>query len=232
MLPGLTKSQIASLRRRRLTRASLQRLYKLDKTHPLFLGFPPAALAELQYCPQASLPLATAQKLGEKLRTELRWLKKNLHVVGSVRRGNKAVVKDLDILVVAPEGASDELAKAQIKAGGTLKILASYANGARRRSIIVAYGRKKYRVDLFLAHERELPYALYHHTGSRRYNIRLRNHAKSRGWKLNQYGLFERTPPDFRGKPPRVKGSHRIKTEADLARFLGVTPRPPSAREH
>lgn len=228
MLPGLTKTQVAYLRRRGFTRDSLQRLYGRDRKHPTFSSFPPVAMAELHYRPEASFALATAQRLGEKLRDNLHWAKKKLVVVGSVRRGNKPVVKDLDILVVVsrPDKEVDELAKARIKASGTLKILASYARGKRRRSIIVSYGRKKYRVDLFLAYEDELPYALYHHTGSRQYNIRLRNHAISRGWKLNQYGLFNRED----GK--KVKGTQRIKTEEDLARFLRVTPRPPSAREH
>ena len=88
------------------------------------------------------------------------------------------------------------------------------------------YGRTNYCVDLFLAYDDEMPYALLHHTGSHRYNIRIRAHAKNRGWRLNQYGLF------IAETARRVRGSRQLTTEGDLARFLGVTPRPPHLRNY
>lgn len=145
--------------------------------------------------------------------------------------------KDLDMLIVLPDSCRPnssgpspgrDLSTLAVKAGQrhSVSIRHSYAAGPRRRSCIVAHGGKNYRLDVFLAYDAELPYALLHHTGSHHYNIRVRAHAKRAGWKLNQYGVFEAAAPHR-----RAPGSARIKTEADLARFLGVSVRPPSARE-
>ena len=236
LLPGLSAIQEAALKRRGLTtRARLAaHLKKHGEDDPIVRGLPAAARAELVYSPVARIPFKTAVRLGEKLRDSLRITggpylgKKRIWVVGSVRRG-KADTKDLDMLVVLADkhrgSGRNHLAMIALRPGTTgLTIRHSYASGARRRSFIVGYGGKNYRVDMFLAYDSELPYALYHHTGSSRYNIRIRAHAKTHGWKLNQYGLYDAAS----GK--RVHGSARIKTEKDLAEFLGVTPRAPEDR--
>jgi DNA polymerase/3'-5' exonuclease PolX len=80
-------------------------------------------------------------------------------------------------------------------------------------------------LDLFLATPAELPFALFHLTSPRAYVIRIRAFAKKvRGWKLTQYGLF------YADSGRRVRGSSRIRTQEQLAAFLGVTWRPPAAR--
>lgn len=81
------------------------------------------------------------------------------------------------------------------------------------------------RVDLFVAIGEALPFALYHHTGSKNYNIRTRALAKRKGWLLNQYGLFDRKT----GK--RLPGTSDFRTEKDITDFLGVTYRGPTDRE-
>jgi DNA polymerase/3'-5' exonuclease PolX len=48
--------------------------------------------------------------------------------------------------------------------------------------------------------------------------------ALRRGWRLNQYGLF------IAGTDRHVPGSRKIRTEKELANFIGVTYRPPSRR--
>ena len=80
-------------------------------------------------------------------------------------------------------------------------------------------------VDLFLVEEKDLPYALFHYTGSSIYNIRTRAHAKAHGMLLNQYGVF-----DVNTKR-RARGSSSIKSEKDLADFLGVSYRSPTDRK-
>ena len=79
------------------------------------------------------------------------------------------------------------------------------------------------KVDFFVCTPKEKPFMLFHYTGSRAYNIRTRALAKRKKWKLNQYGLYH-----FSNR--RVKGSGQIKTENDLAKFLGVSYRPPENR--
>jgi DNA polymerase (family 10) len=150
--------------------------------------------------------------------------------VGSVRRGEPES-GDLDFLVVAPRPPPEFLAGASLappRRGESLELAEAYAGGPRRRGLIVR-GRwggraRAYRVDLFLAKPAERPFALFHFTGPAGYNVRVRAHAKRRGLRLNQYGLFEGATAR------RARGAGALRSEAALARRLGLTPRPPGAR--
>lgn len=237
-LPGLTKKQKTVLLAAGVDTPAKLRSRMLGGRLPAALpALNPATRAFLEHKPKRRATLAQVDALAARLRENLkvrgkgRLAASRVVLVGSGRR-RRPTVKDIDVLIVAPDSwrGVDVLERVDLKHGTrSVRILASYAAGPRRRSLIVATGRPRtaYRVDLFLAWESEKPFALFHHTGSWRYNVRVRAHAKNRGWKLNQYGLF------VRGGPPdqRVPGSGKIKTEGDLARFLGVTPRPPHLRE-
>lgn len=152
--------------------------------------------------------------------------------VGSIRR-RRPTHKDLDFLVVVPSTATAEHAAVRLLSvpGPKAAVVDTYLRGPRRRSVILAYRAPKtkkakhYRVDLFFTTTEELPYALFHYTGSKGYNIRTRAFAKKKGWRLNQYGLYDVAT----GR--RVRGSTAIRTEEDLARFLGVSYREPTNRE-
>jgi DNA polymerase (family 10) len=65
----------------------------------------------------------------------------------------------------------------------------------------------------------EFPYALHHFTGSKEHNTQLRQRAKDRGFKLNEYGLFD--------------GETRIPCQDETALFkaLGLPFIPPELRE-
>lgn len=222
------------------TRAKLAaRLKKYGEADEVIASLPAPARADLMYSPVTDIGLATAKRLGEKLRYALRISggpyigPKRVWIVGSARR-EKEGTKDLDMLVVLPNrakrSAHPHLAMLGLKNNASargIRLVHSYASGPRRRSFMVKSGGKHYKVDFFLAYDSELPYALFHHTGSSKYNIRVRAHAKSQGWKLNQYGLYIATGPSA-GQP--VRGSRSIKTEADLAKFLGVSVRAPKNR--
>lgn len=236
MLPGLSQQQARALRRRGLaTRADVARYARArGMDDPVIAGLPLPALADIVYDPVPRIPYAAAARLGELVRRHTKISggpyigPQRIWVVGSTRRRGGAApgaTKDLDVLVVLPpehRDRGDRLARLRMRS--PLALRHSYASGPRRRSCVVGHGGQNYRVDVFMAYDDELPYALYHHTGSRQYNIRLRARAKSRGWRLNQYGLFDA------GTDARVPGSARIRTEDELARFIGATPRPPAAR--
>lgn len=89
--------------------------------------------------------------------------------------------------------------------------------------------RVQVKLDVFWASPAERPYALFHYTGPRSYNIRTRAYAQRKGLLLNQYGLWQRGGG---GQPPlrRARGSTRVRTERDVAELLGVTWRPPHLR--
>jgi DNA polymerase (family 10) len=221
---------------------------------------PAEARASLRHHVSRQTPLAEARGLGAELRRRLvfetpstgRRRKYPVRVVGSVRRGAPRA-KDLDLLVIVPEGTPTAglLATASLAApgGGAAAAAAAaafgetYASGPRRRSLIVRRrapgggGERRYAVDLFLATEKEKPYALFHYTGGREYNIRVRAHAKRQGYTLNQYGLYRARAGEkgrggaARGRARRrARGTKGIRTERDLMRFLGVTYRPPTGR--
>jgi DNA polymerase/3'-5' exonuclease PolX len=205
---------------------------------------PRESQASVLFSPVRSVPLADAQAVAAEVRRRLVFAggdsrPRRLEVVpvGSVRR-RAPRVKDLDFLVVLPaafEGHLDRaLASAAFRApraGDRLELADTYSQGARRRSLILherARGRaraRNFRVDLFLATAEERPYALFHFTGSFKYNIRTRAYAKRKGWLLNQYGLFQAATSQ------RVRGTAAIRTERDLAKFLGVSFRAPTDRE-
>jgi DNA polymerase/3'-5' exonuclease PolX len=235
MLPGVSEAQAASLRRRGITLQTLRRRFARNgESDPVIAELPIAARAELAFRPVKTVPLERAERLAERLKKHLTWGTRRIHLVGSARRG-KPILKDIDLLLVLPDSYPRDDAALAAKMQGRIAIRPAgrrsvqvrrvYASGPRRCSAIVGSGGTNYRVDFFLAFEDELPYALFHHTGSSRYNIRIRAHAKDKGWKLNQYGLY------YRASGQRVRGSSRIRSEQDLAEFLGVTYRLPSQRE-
>ena len=50
-----------------------------------------------------------------------------------------------------------------------------------------------FKINFFLCNGREWGPQLMHNTGSKKYNIRKRYLVKKKGWKLNQYGLYDDT---------------------------------------
>lgn len=190
------------------------------------------------YPPVRSVPLSVAESIVAQLRRRLVFPVAGCEVipVGSVRR-KAPRVKDMDILVVVPPGSEAPvdrvLASVALRPAGPsrsegqLEIMDSYVSGKRRRSLVLwASGRRGryYHVDLFAFAQAEKPFALFHYTGSKAYNIRTRALAKRKGWRLNQYGVFDAAS----GR--RARGSSAIHSEAELARFLGVSYRSPTNR--
>jgi len=161
-------------------------------------------------------------------------------IVGSLRR-KAPRVKDLDILIVVPDGTrlegllpGAELAEPAAAARGGPVIVETRAGGPRRRSAIVAWGRgedrRAYAVDFFVATQSELPYALLAHSGPREYVVALRAHAKRQGLRLNQYGLYKAaTGASLAGPRPSGEG-FRPRTEREVVTRLGATYRPPAQR--
>lgn len=214
---------------------------RADLRRPAILArLPRESQAEVVFRPVRSVPLAIAQAVAAEVKRRLvfnlggRPRRFEVIPVGSVRR-QAPRVKDIDFLIVISDAAASEhaLAAAALRparAADRVSFADTYAAGPRRRSFILraARGRGRaqhYRSDFFVTTGAEKPYALYHYTGSKDYNIRTRAHAKRRGWLLNQYGLFDAATGS------RVRGTAAIHTERGLARFLGVTYYPPSARD-
>jgi DNA polymerase (family X) len=131
-------------------------------------------------------------------------------VAGSYRR-RRDTVGDLDILVAARDGAAagERLTKYE-------NVASVLVHGPTRTAVSLRSGMQ---VDLRVAPEESYGAALMYFTGSKAHNIALRSLANERGWKLNEYGLFEGTR--------RVAGA----TEEEIYKKLNLAFVPPELRE-
>jgi DNA polymerase (family X) len=123
-------------------------------------------------------PLAYGIK--EKLQTVAKG--SSIEVCGSIRR-RKEIVRDIDILV----------------GGGDSQNITSFFTSLPEVEEIIVSGETKtscrlksgIEADLRIVSIEEFPYALMYFTGSKEHNVRLRGIAKKKGFKLNEYGLFD-----------------------------------------
>lgn len=192
--------------------------------------------ANVLFTPIKKVPLSTAMSLAAEMKRRIRFKIKKLYKfevipVGSIRR-KQAVVKDIDFLVVVPKKyinqALSSIVLMPFAKGDSLSIIHTYVTGLRRRSLILQQNiktqSKNFMTDLFITTKKEKPYALYHYTGPASYNIRTRAHVKRKGWRLNQYGLFNIKTNK------RIQKSN-IRTEKELSKLINVTYRLPQYRE-
>lgn len=150
----------------------------------------------------------------KKLKTHI----KRIIPVGSIRRKEK-INKDIDLLLVVNSIKNTNLSNIN----KNLELIEGHTKNARHQKYRYKYCNKKYIIDVFICLKKELPYMLFHYTGNKKYNIRTRFYAKTKGWLLNQYGLWDR-------KTNKKLYSSKIKTERDLINILGISYKKPSDR--
>lgn len=131
--------------------------------------------------------------------------------VGSVRRGSETS-GDLDILA---SGADPSLAEAFTRFPHVERIL---ANGGSKASVLIRGG---YQADLRIVSADQRGAAMQYFTGSKAHNIALRDRALERGWKLNEYGLFDEGERSIAGA-----------SEQDIYQALGLAFIVPELREN
>ena len=136
---------------------------------------------------------------------------KDITLAGSFRR-RKETVGDLDILVTARK---DSPVMERFIAYDEVTEVVS--RGKTRSTVILRSGLH---VDLRLVPQASYGAALCYFTGSKAHNIALRKIGVSKGFKLNEYGLF--------------KGEKRIggKTEQEVYEKLGLSYVEPELREN
>ena len=101
--------------------------------------------------------------------------------VGSVRRGQETS-GDLDILAA---GAEASLTNAFVQYPGVERVL---GHGGGKASVLMRGG---FQADLRIVKADQRGAAMQYFTGSKAHNIVMRDRALARGWKLNEYGLFD-----------------------------------------
>lgn len=157
--------------------------------------------------------LSRATEMGDAL---VAYLKEHapsadITTVGSVRRGAETT-GDLDLLA---SGADTSLADAFTKFPQVERVL---ANGGTKASVLLRGG---FQADLRIVTRAQRGAALQYFTGSKAHNIALRDRALERGWKLNEYGLFDTDEKAIAGA-----------TEQDIYKALGLAFIEPELREN
>lgn len=155
------------------------------------------------------LLLPEAEGVFQKLASYFGALGVEVVMAGSLRRG-KSTVGDLDLLST-DVGVVDAIKGCP----GVVQIIES---GPRRTSVKLEDGVQ---VDVRQFTEEEYGAALVYFTGSKDHNIALRSLALDRGWKLNEYGLFDRSGGRLAGR-----------TEEEVYGELGMSYVPPELREN
>ena len=128
--------------------------------------------------------IAEAMPLAERMAAELGRLPfvERVAYAGSLRRG-KETIGDIDILASSREPS--KLMEAFRTRDEVAKVLAS---GETKTSVQTTTGVQ---VDLRVVPLDRFGAALQYFTGSKEHNVALRERAISRGFKLNEYGLFK-----------------------------------------
>ncbi|MFA5039330.1 MAG: DNA polymerase/3'-5' exonuclease PolX [Candidatus Omnitrophota bacterium] len=159
------------------------------------------------------LDILTATSVANKFISALKKRKEiaEIAVAGSLRR-MKDTVRDVDILIV-----SEQPKKASRLFTGLPQVRRVVAEGPTRSSVITT---DDVQVDLRVIPKDEFGAALLYFTGSKAHNIKLRQLAIKKGWKISEYGLFD--------KQGRRLAS---RAEEDIYRKLGMDFIAPELRE-
>ena len=129
--------------------------------------------------------LMIAQKQANKIINQLKKLPavKKISVAGSLKR-KKPLVRDIDIIVSSNN--PKKVIEAFTKIKGIKKI---FAKGPTKASIILESGIQS---DLRVLPPKSWGAGLLYFTGGKDYNIQMRKIAIKKGYKLSEYGLFDK----------------------------------------
>lgn len=161
--------------------------------------------------------LSVALEIGNNFLSSIKNIEgvKKAELAGSVRR-KKETIGDIDIVVCAQRKDCKKIVNKIIKVDQVGRILAS---GEQKVSFLVQ--ERNVQVDIRLVSEEEYGATLFYFTGSKEHHIKLRSWAKSKGWKMNEYGVFDiKTDKKLAGK-----------TEEDIYKLFGMQYVPPELRE-
>lgn len=131
---------------------------------------------------------------------------------GSIRR-RKETVGDIDILAVAKN--SREIMEYFVSMPSVEKVV---AQGETKSAVHLDIGID---ADLRVVPEKSYGAAMQYFTGNKDHNVELRKIAMKYGWKLNEYGLFDKNGKFLAGR-----------TEEEIYKKLGLDWMPPEMREN
>jgi DNA polymerase/3'-5' exonuclease PolX len=127
-------------------------------------------------------------------------------IAGSYRR-KCASSSDIDIVIrESIPGVIERMTKT-----GYIKSIIS-AGHKKFSAVVLLPNTKIHRhIDVIFATPRSYPFAMLYFTGSKKFNIVMRLRAKQKGWKLNEYGLWD-----------GMRIIPNINTERDIFKILKI----------
>lgn len=141
-------------------------------------------------------------------------------IVGSYRRG-RPDSGDIDMLLTGSDasGSLTAFVEALREQGYIREIL---AHGDHKCMAIAALpSGEARRLDLLITPPDEFPFAVLYFTGSDGFNVKMRSHALTRGYTLNEHGISRLTSG---------RAVHGIRTERDIFALLKMVWREPHER--
>ena len=136
-----------------------------------------------------------------------------VEVAGSARR-RRETVGDIDLLVASRE--PEEVVERFVSMPPVIRVL---SEGVTKSTVVL---EKNLQVDLRVLPPEDYGAALQYFTGSKDHNVKLRTISVKMGYKLNEYGLFDRETDE------RVAGE----TEEGIYETLGMAWMEPELREN
>ena len=172
---------------------------------------------ELWRSTRERIPLIEAYTIAQEVLEYMRGEEavREISVAGSLRR-MKETIGDIDILVSAER---KDWAKVHERFVSYPEVERVLAKGETKSSVVLRNGRQ---VDLRTVPPKSWGAALQYFTGSKDHNVRLRDIAKEKGLKVNEYGVFRADTEE------RIGGS----TEEEVYSIVGMQWIPPEIREN
>jgi DNA polymerase (family 10) len=133
----------------------------------------------------------------------------SFEVAGSYRRG-KSTVGDIDVVTTTPPSIANPRLR---------QVAEEMIDEGDRKTSLRCQGQ---RVDVRFTRPEEYGSMLLYLTGSKEFNIRLREIALAKGWRLNEYGIEDRT-----GRSLQI-----FSTEEEIFSVLGMDSISPEIREN
>ncbi len=160
--------------------------------------------------------LKDAEKIGNEILSQIINIPgvEKAALAGSLRR-KKETIGDIDIIIQAESKNRKKIVTRFIAMPQVDSVL---AKGNTKAAVVLKPGNVQ--IDIRLVHAYEYGAALLYFTGSKEHNIKLRTMARNRGYKINEYGIFDNTS----GK--RIAGA----TEEEIYQLLNLEYIPPEQR--
>ena len=147
-----------------------------------------------------------------------------MEIVGSYRRGLSSS-GDIDVILTSPEPNLFKVFLDELK---TKNIIVEILSCGNSKCLVISRlpgGLHARRVDFLYTGPDEFPFAILYFTGSKGFNTKMREHALSQGYTLNEHGMSR-----MEGKKKGALVETKFPTEKSIFDFLTLVYKTPEER--